>query len=87
MSFEQLSSDLRSLDGKVDNLTTQVATYAPRVDRTEREVFGNGRPSLATQMAEVKTTQRLALKVLGSIGVCGLGLLATIMVKIVFFGL
>lgn len=87
MSFEQLSDDLRSLDSKVDNLTTQVAAYAPAVRRTEREVFGNGRPSLATQMAEVKTTQRLALKVLGTIGVAGVGLLATIAIKIVFYGL
>lgn len=87
MSFEQIQTDLRELDGKIDNLTTQVATYAPKVEKCDREVFGNGRPSLSTQIAEVKATQKLALKVLGGIGGAGLAMVGAIAVKLLFFGL
>lgn len=75
------------LEEKVDGIVETCAAIVPKVRRVDREVFGNGRPSLSTQIAEIKTTQRLALKVLGAIGIAGLGLLATITVRILFFAL
>ncbi len=85
MSFEQLSEDLVRLEEKVDEIASTCSAIVPKVNRAEGEVFGNGRPSLSTQIAELKTTQRLALKVLGAIGIAGLGLLGSIAVKIIFF--
>jgi hypothetical protein len=77
-----LPDDIIRLEEKVDDIMTHVASQGPTVLKLDREVFGNGRPGLATQMSEIKATQKLALKVLGSIGAAGLAVLTAIAVAL-----
>lgn len=90
MSFEQITNDLKAMDGKMDTMANQLCEIAPQVARADREVFGNGQPGLAAQIGDVKVTmagvqatQLLALKVLGAIGVAALGLLGTILFALI----
>lgn len=77
-----LDERLDSIDDKLDEVAQTCATLPPRVNRIEREIFGNGRPGLASQLAGVQATQRLALRVLGGIGGGILALLTGILLKL-----
>ncbi len=74
-----MQDDMIRLEDKVDEISGHVCSMVPLVEKADREVFGNGRPGLSTQMADIRATQRLALKVLGALGVAGLGMLCTIL--------
>lgn len=74
-----MQDDLVRLEEKVDEISEHVCSIVPLVQRADKEVFGNGRPGLSTQMADICATQRLALRVLGALGVAGLSLLGVIL--------
>lgn len=77
-----LQDDILRLEDKVDTIVESVAGLVPMVQKTDREVFGNGRPALSVQIAEIKTRQKLSLKVLGAIGGAGLTVLAAILIAL-----
>ncbi len=77
-----MQDDIIRLEEKVDEIGNHVCSMSPMVKRADREVFGNGRPGLSTQMADIRATQRLALKVLGTLGVAGLTALGAILVSL-----
>ncbi len=77
-----MEDDMIRLEEKVDEIGSHVCSMSPMVKRADREVFGNGRPGLSTQMADIRATQRLALKVLGSLGVAGLTVLGSILIAL-----
>jgi hypothetical protein len=77
-----LQDDILRLEEKVDGIADTVAGIAPWVSKTDREVFGNGRPALSVQIAEIKTRQKLSLKVLGAIGGAGLTVLTAILIAL-----
>lgn len=74
-----MEADFIRLEEKVDEINDHVCSMSPMVKRADREVFGNGRPGLSTQMADIRATQRFALKVLGTLGVAGLSALGAIL--------
>jgi len=76
MSFERIESQL-------DDIALDLAEMKPRVERADREVFGNGRPGLSAQMASVQATQKLALKILGGLGLAAIALLGSILVALI----
>ncbi len=75
-------SEFQELGEKIDNLAETMAGLAPKIEHADRELYGNGQPGLVKQMARVENTQRLALKVLGAIGVTALGLLSGILLTL-----